>query len=425
MNSSKIQHQHYSRNIIGVSSVEFMWGLGIPVVIESTFLQLYLKSLGASSFAIGLPPTFLSIGISVFALFSGYLTGHLKYKRKAVIVFHIIPACAILLFGIVSFFAADSPHILTVFFASYAAFSIFLGLNIPVWQNYLMKIFPENRAVSALSVMMIMQSLAKLFSSFIIVRIVNKYAFSINVSAGIFIIVGCVFIAGSFFFLVTREPADNPVAGRKVSLFYHLYHSGLRALKNRDYLIYLVSDIEFFAVIGVISFYAVYSVEYCGISPAAAAGLFVAANYAGGIVANILLGWVGFLNLKNKSVISKLFSLSAILLLILVSSLWSFLVVSMLLGASRAIRMLVYLPIIKKMSGNQDATDYYSIAPVLTLPIAAGIPLLIGKYLDSFQHLGADSYRIVFAAMGVLIIVSLLFILKLNIPENNENGKIL
>ncbi len=32
---------------MGVATVELFWGLGFPVVLESTFLQLFLKSLGA------------------------------------------------------------------------------------------------------------------------------------------------------------------------------------------------------------------------------------------------------------------------------------------------------------------------------------------------------------------------------------------
>ena len=57
---------YYKRNVIGISGCEFLWGLGLPVVLESTFLQLFLKSLGASSFQIGLIPAFSFLGSSVF-----------------------------------------------------------------------------------------------------------------------------------------------------------------------------------------------------------------------------------------------------------------------------------------------------------------------------------------------------------------------
>ena len=45
--------RYFRRNVFGVSVVEFLWGLGFPIVLESTFLQLFLKSLGASSLLTG------------------------------------------------------------------------------------------------------------------------------------------------------------------------------------------------------------------------------------------------------------------------------------------------------------------------------------------------------------------------------------
>ena len=42
--------------------VEFFWGLGFPIVLESTFLQLFLKNLGASSFVIGIVPALFIFG---------------------------------------------------------------------------------------------------------------------------------------------------------------------------------------------------------------------------------------------------------------------------------------------------------------------------------------------------------------------------
>ena len=48
---------YFRRNVFGVASVEFFWGLGFPIVLESTFLQLFLKHLGASSFVIGIVPS--------------------------------------------------------------------------------------------------------------------------------------------------------------------------------------------------------------------------------------------------------------------------------------------------------------------------------------------------------------------------------
>jgi hypothetical protein len=144
----RIEKDHYFlQNVIGISAVEFLWGLGLPIVIESTFLQLFLKSLGASSFAI--------IGSSVFALLSSYITSGLAFKRKAVIILHLVSGASLLLFGISLFVFGQVSHILIVFFSCYAIFSVCVGMTLPVWLNFLVKIFSENKSVSGLAVMMI------------------------------------------------------------------------------------------------------------------------------------------------------------------------------------------------------------------------------------------------------------------------------
>jgi len=65
----------------------------MPVVVESTFLQLFLRNLGASNFLIGLIPTLFSGGVAVFSLFAGTLTGHVEHKRPAVILYTSQPPC--------------------------------------------------------------------------------------------------------------------------------------------------------------------------------------------------------------------------------------------------------------------------------------------------------------------------------------------
>jgi hypothetical protein len=168
------------------------------------------------------------------------------------------------------------------------------------------------------------------------------------------------------------------------------------------------------AVVGIISFYANYAVEYCRVPPALAAGLFVGLNYLGGLAANLVFGWLGLASLKTKCLISKSLALGAVLLLLTTESALSFLAVSFLIGVSRSLRMLTYPPLIKRFSGLTDATPYFAIAPILTLPLSAGMPLANGRFLDRFASLGALSYKAMFAGMGVLILLTLLLLIPLD-----------
>jgi MFS family permease len=405
--------QYFRRNTIGLSSVEFLWGLGMPVVIESTFLQLFLRNLGASSFLIGLIPTLFSGCVAVFSIFSGTLTGSAERKRPAVVAVHIAAALPMLAFGIVLAVTGFTSSILVLFFCCYALFSIGIGLVFPVWQNYLVKIFTAQRTLSALAVMWTSQSAAKIISSYLILKIVERYSFSAAGAALVFTGVGLLFLGGSFLFLITREQYGS---GRTPRLkLRESMATGFRAvLGNRNFLLFLCTDIEYFALIGIISFYANYATEHCGIDPAAASGLFVAFIYAGAITANTLFGWFQLLSLKNKYWVTKTLALLSVPLICTFCRLWAFLLASYLMGASRSTRMLVYAPAVKRLSGREDATHYFAVAPLFTLPLSVGIPLGSGAALDGLAHLGGWSYRIVFLAMALLSAASLLILSRIS-----------
>ncbi len=409
--------RHFRTNIFGICSVELLWGFGMPLVIESTFLQLFLRRLGASSFLIGLIPTLISAGIALSSLFSFSLTGHLERKRTAVILVHAFTALPVLAFGLILGFSGLRSSTLAVFLISYALFSIGVGLVNPAWNNYLVKIFSEQRAIPAMAAMMTAQSAAKLVGSLFLVRLVERYSFSARGSSLVFCLVGLLFLIGSFPFLFTVEQAD-----RQASSASRGAPRSLRSvLGNRRFLLFLGTELEYFALSGVIYFYANYATEYRGVSPALAAGLFVACNYLGAVLANVLLGWVNLCSLRNKYLLTKALALFGILLLVLLSAPWVFYLSSLLFGASRGTRMMLLAPAVKRLTGAVDATLYFAILPILALPLSTALPLANGAFLDRFAYLGALSYRIVFLAMALFSLGGIAFTLR--VPWSAEPSR--
>ena len=417
------KNEYFRQNVIGISGVEFLWGLGLPVVVESTFLQLFLKELGATSFVIGLIPFFFFIGISLFALFGSYYTTDLALKRNAVILLHLISGFSLLLIGASFYIFSLVSNLLIAFFFFYAVFSICVGMTIPVWLNFLVKIFPEKKAVAGLAFMWIAQNLGKLAGSLLIVRIVDRYALSIESSAVVFILVGLVFSMGSLLFLMTKEmrTESRSIEVKKISFYRYVITSGRQLLENKNFLFYLAGDFDIYVIITIISFYATYATSHCSIEPAVAAGFFVAFIYIGAIVANIFLGTFDLLSLKKKYIASKISSITALALLSFTCNDRGFFLVSFLLGLSRGTRMLVYAPSVKRLSGLSDSTSYFAIGPILTLPLATLLPLATGRFLDHFAILQADAYRLVFAAGIFMILITLLFILKTNFEVEKMN----
>ena len=307
---------HFKRNVFGVSAVEFFWGLGFPVVLESTFLQLFLKHLGASSFTIGMVPSLFIFSISFFPLFSSYFSRNHRLKKPLVLLLHLVSGLSVLIFGLTLFFVSNAENILPLFFASYALFSICIGLTFPIWLNYLVRIFSETKTVPGLGYMMLSQNIGKVISSFFILKVVDKYSFSLDSSACVFIITGLVFIIGSLFFIFTREVADSDDPGPdKLSFYSHTRKSLSEIIRNRRFLMFLIADLDFYVIITVLSFYANYATGFFEVPVAFAAGLFVACIYAGSITVNIFLGAMNLLGLKQKFVLSKCITLMLLLFL--------------------------------------------------------------------------------------------------------------
>jgi len=405
--------RYFRRNVIGVSVAEFFWGLGFPIVLESTFLQLFLKSQGASSFAIGLVPSLLIVGISFFPLFSSYFSRNYRYKRLLVLYLHLITALSVLIFGLIILIIGNASNVLMFFFASYGMFSVCIGLTIPIWLNYNVRIFSEARLVPSFGYMMLFQNIAKIISSFFILKVVEKYAFSLNSSAYVFIVTGLLFVLGSLSFLLTKEIADPETPKPDtLSFFRHTKKSMEEILNNRRFLVFLAADLDFYVILTVLSFYANYATGFYGVAPAIAAGIFVACIYAGSITVNILLGTMNLLSLKQKFVLSKSITITLLGLLVLIPAPATFFLVSYMLGCVRAIRNMVYAPSVKRFAEKSDTTPYFSMASILTLPFAAGFPLVFGKMLDQFSYLQENSYRLLFAVSAVLVLITFYLSLK-------------
>ena len=411
-------------NTSGISSVEFFWGLGLPLVLESTFLQLFLSKLGASNLVIGLVPTFSFVGQSLLGLGAAFMTRKLEKQRAVVIVFHMVPAVTILLFGIYLLISGTFlPTTIVVFFIVYIIFNAGIGLILPVWQNYLVKLFNHTEVIRALAVMMIVQSAGRLLSSFFIAGFFSDREISAISSASLFILCGMFFFIGAFGFFLTREPVLAADKDSDHSNFVSFLSASFKNIfRNKNILIFLLSDIEMYAVVAVISFYANYAVSLYGVSAAVAAGLFVGLNYAGQITANFIFGTLNMLSMRNKCLAGRLCSISGILLIMFFPETAVFLAASVLMGISRAIRSLIYAPAIRLLSGKNDATSYFAAAPVMLLPLSTGIPLLSGKMLDSLPFSAPAAYKLTFGLLAALSFLSIFLIRRVDFSPRTASA---
>ena len=402
--------KYFKRNATSVAAVEIFWGFGFPVILESTFLQLFLKHLGASDFLIGLVPSILILGISIFPLFSSYLTRNYEEKKRVVLYLHVVSSCATLFFGIFLFFVKDTALILPAFFISYVIFSMCIGLTVPVWLNFLVKIFSAKKSVQGLSIMYLAQNIAKLIASVFIIKIVEAYSFSIYSAAWIFFVSGISFLIGSLFFCFSKEvPIKQRQPFLKDSFFTHTKDTIVEIVHNKNLVKYLVGDLDNYVLLTMMAFYANYATQYFDIKDYTAAGLFVGFIYTGSIVANLVLGTLNYMSLKNKFLFTKILCLFTLIVLICFPTFTGFLCASFFMGLCRGTRALIYSPCVKRFCKRDDATGYFAVLPLLTIVFGAGFPVFFGSMLDKFAYLGSMSYQIMFGISFCLIIVTLIF----------------
>ncbi|MFW6343622.1 MAG: MFS transporter [Sediminispirochaetaceae bacterium] len=415
--SSSIESPHFARNTAGISSVEFFWGMGMPILIESTFLQIFLRSLGASYFLIGLLPVFLGVSLPIFSLASAYVSARLKSKRTSVIIYHMAAAVPIMLFGLFLLVLHPEEGVLPLFLTAYVLFSIGIGFTLPSWQSFIISLFTHRDSLRALSVMFIVQSCAKLIGSFVIYRVVARFALSIEGAALVFTFGGSILFFGALLFFITREEQDPDWKPLPFEGIHGFVRSLREIIRIPDFRVFIGSDFSYFAVVTALSFYGNYAKEYGGVPEDLVAGVFVAVGYTGGIVMQILFGWLNFFTLRYKFVFSKLIGLAGVLLLIPGHSTFLFLCGAACLGAARALRTLIYPPAVKAIARAKDTTPHFALIALVEMPFSAGLPLLSGLFLDRFIGLEADSYRILFIFLALLISVGLYFALKLNFED--------
>lgn len=409
--------RYFVRNTASISAAEFLWGIGLPVLIETTFLQIFLTRMGASDFVLGMIPSIFSISMALCAPLATLLTSHLNNKKTAVFTAHTLTAIPILVYGLTLPFI-DAGSSVVIFLLIYGLFSAGIGVTLPLWQNFLVQIFSKKNTIRGLSVMFIFQTIARIVSAFAIAGVVEKYALSIKSSAAVFTGAGIVIFAGSFFFLFVKEGRKKTEQARRHNLI-----SLVRAMKDiiqhKNFVFFVFSTLESTACITVVAFYAKFAVQHRGISESYAAGLFTAALFSGAIIAQIIFGWLDVFAMKVKFIVSKLCASAGIVLIIFSQHACLFILASIFLGISRGVFMIAYSPAVKELSGKEDATDYFSATPLFMLPFAFFVPYLSGFFIEGMENT-LFSNQAMFGVMFFITIISIAMLLPVRFFEKEK-----
>ncbi len=412
--------KYFFRNAVSTSVGELLWGLGLPILLESTFVPVFLTSVGASNSQIGITGTIFSLSMAFLPFLAVYLTSRIPYKKGPTVWLQVIPSISIILLGLYYLSFGTPKFAYPVFIFFYSWFAVGLAATIPVWQNFVVKIFVPEDSVRGISILMFAQNFAKLLSGVLLTFAIGAVGMGLASAGMVFFLAGVLFLIGSFCYAFTREnpdEIDQTVYGNPVGYFSHYFR---HVLKNRGMVLYLLQDIEFYAVVVSVTFYARYAIDWRSVPAPVAGGTFIIFLFIGAVSANLLLGFAKRLKIKVRYGLIKASTILGILLLIFLKSTVLFFAVSFLLGFSRSGRNQLYAPVVKGLSGLEDASPYYAISPFLMLPVSAGLPVAVGSLLDFFSAWKASAYQVTFASLLLLVILTLIPFLKLQFPEKME-----
>ena len=417
-----------ARNTAGLAWSEFGVGLALPVITaDAAFLPLLMRAAGGTTFEVGLMVAIFWAALAFLPLVSAYLTRGVSDKRTIAIVTNAALALPPLAFGGV--LLCFGPRFLSVaaLIITYAVLAATFGVSVPLWREYVTRLFPSQRVFAGLSVMFVLQTVGRILGGLIAAALVERFVFGPAMVGSVFIGAGVLLAVAALMLALTRElapaaPAATAAPGN-AGVGTRFVDVVATALRNRSFLLYMANDIEFYGSSAVTAFYAVYATEHVGVAVAAATA-FVVATHTGSTAAYLFLGRSRLLSLRQRLILGKCLSVAGVLLVVLAPAPWAFFAASALLGIGRATRQLAFLPVVKLLSRRSDATAYYAVAQLVTMPLSVGLPLLAGHVLQLLAALGSDAYRIVFGALAALMALSILFLLRIDLSEQAATGPV-
>ena len=431
LNAPRSEAALVARNTAGLAGSEFCVGLALPVITaDAAFLPLLMRAAGGTTFEVGLMAAIFWAALAFLPLLSAYLTRGVPDKRTIAIATNATLALPPLAFG--GMLLLLGPRFLSVsaLIVTYAFLAAAFGISAPLWREYVTRVFPPQRVFAGLSVMFTLQTVARILSGLLAAALVQRFVFAPAMVGLVFVGTGLLLAASALLLALTRElaPAAPAAASDEAGAGARFTDVVATALRNRSFLLYMANDVEFFASSAVTAFYAVYATEHIGVA-AAAATAFVVATHAGSTAAYLFLGRSRLLSLRQRLILGKCCSVAGVLLVLAVPAAaapapWAFFVASALIGIGRASRQLAFMPVVKLLSRRADATAYYALAQLVTMPLSVGLPLLVGRVLQLLAALGGGGYRLVFAGLAALMAASMWVLLRIDLTEQDVTGQV-
>jgi MFS family permease len=288
----------------------------------------------------------------------------------------------LLLLAPMTYFLATSRPALTLvlFFVLYTWSNAGAGMVIVGWQDMIAKIIPVNRRGRFFGITNFVGNATGILGALAVPFVLDRYAFPFGYVFAFAVTGGLIFLSWLFLSL-TREP---PVASSKPAVSQFDYLRSLPSLLrgDRNFRIYLLSQILFSLSGMATGFLVVYSVQTWNL-PDAQAGGFTIALQVGLAIANLFFGFLADRR-GHKLSLEICWILSALSLLLAIAAPFPgwFFPIFFLRGAVSAGTFISAISIVYEFTSPENRPTYIGLAN--TIPgVAGAIAPLIGGWLAS------------------------------------------
>jgi len=374
---------------------------GMSFISYTIILPLYISHFTANPILIGLIPLFATSGYLLPQILTANAVERAPRKKffPVTIGFFLERLPIILLAPVAYFWAVGQPSLaLAAFFILYAWHTFGAGLIVVGWQDLIAKIIPVDRRGRFFGFTNFLGNGAGILGALAVPFILDKFTFPLGYVISFAVAATLIFISWIFLSL-TREPAVKSNKPPVSDLDY------MRTLpevlrKDRNFRMYLLSQI-IFSISGMATgFLTVYAVKTWEMPDAQASG-FTIALQIGLTLSNLFFGFLADRKGHKLSLeISLMLNVLSLFLVILAPNPWWFFPIFFLRGAVNAGTFISCISIVYEFTDPDNRPTYIGLANTIPGASAAVAPL-IGGWLA-----GAISYRAMFTVAMVIGLLS-------------------
>jgi len=403
------QNYRWNFSVNALDGASFWFGMSF--ISSTIILPLFVSHFTSNPILIGLIPFLSTSGYLLPQLFIANAVERAPRKKFfPVTIGFFLERLPIILLAPATYFLATRRPILAMamFFMLYAWHCFGTGIIIVGWQDMIAKLIPVDKRGRFFGITNFIGNGTGILGALAVPFILYKFTFPLGYVISFLVAASLIFISWVFLSL-TREPA---VHSRKPTVSQLDYMRSLPEIlqKDRNFRIYLLSQIIFSLSGMATGFLVVYAVRTWNL-PDAKAGGFTIALQIGLALANLFFGFFSDRNGHKSSleICMALNSLSLILAIFAPSYLWFF-PIFFLRGAVNAGTFVSGNSIVYEFTEAENRPTYIGLAN--TIPGVAGtIAPLIGGWLA-----GVMSYEVMFILSAVSGVASWV-ILRLGVHE--------